>query len=140
MSEADRIIALLGLTPHPEGGHYRQMFADAASSGGRAHSTAIYYLLRAGEVSRPHRIDAAEIWHYYRGAQLELMIASDGEPPSRHVLGPAVEQGERPQIVVPQHAWQAARPLGEYTLVGCTVAPGFLFEKFELAPPDFSLG
>jgi predicted cupin superfamily sugar epimerase len=137
MSEADSIIALLGLAPHPEGGHYRQMFVDMAGSGGRPQSTAIYYLLRAGEVSRPHRIDAVEIWHFYRGAPLELTIASDGGTPSRHILGPAVEKGERPQIIVPRHAWQAARPLGEYTLVGCTVAPGFLFETFELAQPDF---
>jgi len=137
MSEADSIIALLGLGPHPEGGHYRQMFSDAAGSGGRAYSTAIYYLLCAGEVSRPHRIDAAEIWHYYRGAPLELTIASGGSPASRLVLGPAIEQGECPQIVVPRHAWQAARPLGGYTLVGCTVAPGFRFETFEMAPPDF---
>lgn len=139
MSEADRIIALLGLAPHPEGGHFRQMFADAAGSGARAHSTAIYYLLRAGEVSRPHRIDAAEIWHFYRGAPLELTITTDSDRAARHILGSAIEQGERPQIVVPPHAWQGARPLGEYTLVGCTVAPGFLFETFELAPPDFRL-
>jgi len=137
--EAERIIAVLQLAPHPEGGHYRQMFLDRAGVGGRAHSTAIYYLLRDGEVSRPHRIDAVEIWHYYRGDPLELMIAEEGAKPVRHVLGPAVEQGQRPQVVVPAHAWQAARPLGAYTLVGCTVAPGFRFETFEMAPPDFRL-
>ena len=139
MSEAERIIALLGLVPHPEGGHYRQMFEDAAGAGGRAHSTAIYYLLRAGEISRPHRIDAAEIWHFYRGAPLELTIAAAGGKAARHVLGSGIEKGERPQLVVPPRAWQTARPLGDYALVGCTVAPGFQFSHFELAPPDFRL-
>lgn len=137
MSEADEIIAVLGLKPHPEGGHYREMFKDEAGLSGRAHSTAIYYLLRTGEQSLPHRIDAAEIWHFYRGAPLELTIKVEGGPWQRHVLGPQVECGERPQVIVPPHAWQAARPLGDYTLVGCTVAPGFLFETFEMAPQGF---
>lgn len=137
MSEADEIIAVLGLKPHPEGGHYREMFQDEAGPSGRAHSTAIYYLLRAGEQSLPHRIDAAEIWHFYRGAPLALTIGSGGEPAQRHVLGPQVERGERPQVIVPPHAWQAAKPLGAYTLVGCTVAPGFLFSTFEMAPEGF---
>jgi uncharacterized protein len=139
MTEAETIIALLALAPHPEGGHYRQMFKDAHAPSGRAYSTAIYYLLRSGEVSRPHRIDAAEVWHFYRGASMELMIAEVGAPAVRHVLGPDIEHGERPQIVVPPHAWQAARSLGDYTLVGCTVAPGFEFSTFELAPPGFGL-
>jgi predicted cupin superfamily sugar epimerase len=134
MTEANMIIRLLGLKPHPEGGHYRQMFQDAAGPSGRAHSTAIYYLLRAGEQSLTHRIDAAEIWHFYRGAPLELTIQAGEGAAVRHVLGPDIEAGERPQLVVPPHAWQAARPLGDYTLVGCTVAPGFLFETFEMAP------
>jgi uncharacterized protein len=137
MSEADTIIRELGLKPHPEGGHYCEMFKDAAGDGGRAHSTAIYYLLRAGEESRAHRIDAAEIWHFYRGGPLELIIEGPGGVAQHHVLGPAVERGERPQIIVPPHAWQAARPLGDYTLVGCTVAPGFTFETFEMAPEDY---
>jgi len=139
MIEADRIIAELGLEPHPEGGHYRQIFKDAPGQDGRARSTAIYYLLRAGEVSRPHRIDAVEIWHYYRGAPLELSIKPEGGELAHYVLGAAIEKGERPQIIVPPHGWQAARSLGEYTLVGCTVAPGFLFETFEMAPPEFEL-
>ena len=139
MTEAEHIIALLGLVPHPEGGHYRQMFEDAAGAGGRAHSTAIYYLLRAGEVSRPHRIDAAEIWHFYRGGPLELTIAEEGGKAARHVLGAGIEKGERPQLVVPPRAWQTARPLADCALVGCTVAPGFQFSHFELAPPDFRL-
>jgi hypothetical protein len=137
MSEADRLIAALELKPHPEGGYYREMFRDPA--GARAHSTAIYYLLRKGEISRAHRIDAAEIWHFYRGSPLELTIKEEGTPAVAHVLGASVEFGERPQIVVPAHAWQGARPLGDYTLVGCTVAPGFVFETFELAPADVEI-
>jgi predicted cupin superfamily sugar epimerase len=128
--EVTRLIELLGLKPHPEGGHYREMFRD---EGVRAHSTAIYFLLRAGEASRWHRIDAAEIWHFYRGAPLELRIGK-----VVHVLGPDIEAGEHPQVVVPPHAWQAAHSLGAYTLVGCTVAPGFEFSKFELAPDGWS--
>jgi uncharacterized protein len=137
MSEADRIIACLGLKPHPEGGHYREIFRDVPGSAGRAQSTAIYFLLKAGETSRPHRIDAAEIWHFYRGTPLELSVEEEGGTPEYHVLGPSVEYGERPQVVVPAHAWQGARPLGDYTLVGCTVAPGFEFAAFEMAPPGF---
>lgn len=134
MQEADRLIQLLDLMPHPEGGHYRQTFRDASGGGTRGHSTLIYFLLKAGERSHWHRIDAAEIWHYYRGAPVELKI--DGQ--LIH-LGPAIENGEVPQAVVPPGAWQAARSLGDYSLVGCTVAPGFDFATFELAPPDFDL-
>lgn len=139
MSEASKIIELLGLTPHPEGGHYRQTFEDEGRTGPRSYSTAIYYLLRKGEVSRPHRIDATEIWHFYRGAPLELTIKTQDGPAQVHILGAAIECGERPQILVPPHAWQAARPLGDFTLVGCTVAPGFVFETFEMAPEGFDL-
>ncbi|HTT97521.1 MAG TPA: cupin domain-containing protein [Rhizomicrobium sp.] len=130
--EAAPLIALLDLKPHPEGGHYREMFRDA---GERAYSTAIYFLLREGEVSRWHRVDAAEIWHFYRGAPLELGIGK-----ARFILGNEIEKGERPQIVVPSHAWQSARSLGAYTLAGCTVAPGFEFSKFEMAPEGWTPG
>jgi predicted cupin superfamily sugar epimerase len=130
-TKADRIARVLRLRPHPEGGHFRETFRDP--EGERAHSTAIYFLLRRGETSRWHRIDAAEVWHWYGGAPLELLIAKDRRRPKRHVLGGDIEKGERPQIVVPAKHWQAARSLGAYTLVGCTVAPGFLFETFELA-------
>lgn len=140
MTEAEMLIEKLELQPHPEGGHFREMFRDGNWPVGRAYSTAIYYMLCAGEISREHRIDAAEIWHYYRGAPLELLIQPLGGKTERHVLGPAIEKGEHPQVVVPPQAWQAARPLGDYTLVGCTVAPGFLFETFEMAPPDFKIG
>ncbi len=133
MLEADRLIQLLDLMPHPEGGHYRQIFRDAPGPEGRGHSTLIYFLLKAGEISHWHRIDSAEVWHFYRGAPVELRI---GRQVVR--LGPAVEKGETPQAVVPPRAWQAARSTGEYSLVGCTVAPGFDFATFELAPPDFT--
>jgi len=128
--EAEALIGRLGLKPHPEGGHFRETFRD--SNSGRAHSTAIYFLLKRGEASRWHRLDAAEIWHFYRGAPLELKIGGQV-----HILGPDVPQGEQPQLVVPAGTWQAARSLGDYTLAGCTVAPGFEFSKFELAPERF---
>jgi uncharacterized protein len=130
-SEADRLIALLGLAPHPEGGHFRETFRDTGS-GSRSHSTAIYFLLKAEEVSRWHRVDAAEVWHFYRGAPLELRIGRES-----YVLGPDIDEAQAPQIVVPANVWQSARSLGDYTLVGCTVAPGFDFAHFELAPDGF---
>ncbi|HEY8949809.1 MAG TPA: cupin domain-containing protein [Rhizomicrobium sp.] len=130
MTKADRLIRLLKLKPHPEGGWFRETFRDPA--GKRANSTAIYFLLQKGRVSRWHRVDAAEVWHWYGGAPLELLIATDRKKPEPHVLGSDIAKGERPQVVVPARAWQAARSTGAYTLVGCTVAPGFLFEKFEL--------
>lgn len=129
-AEADRLIRLLGLKPHPEGGHYRETFRD--TNVGRAHSTAIYFLLKAGEASHWHRVDAAEVWLYHRGAPLELRIGRDAVR-----LGPAIEAGEMPQAVVPPGTWQAARSLGDFTLVSCTVAPGFDFAGFEMAPPGF---
>lgn len=130
--EADRLIHLLDLKPHPEGGHFRETFRDGGGADGRAYSTAIYFLLKAGEVSRWHRVDAAEIWHFYRGAPLELKIGRD-----RYVLGSNIDEAQVPQLVVPAGAWQSARSLGDYTLVGCTVAPGFEFSKFEMAPDGF---
>ena len=129
---AEALIAQLKLQPHPEGGHFRESFRDDGVKGGRAHSTAIYFLLKAGERSRWHRVDAAEVWHFYRGAPLELRIGK-----ASHILGPEIEKGQQPQLIVPPGEWQAARSLGDYTLVGCTVAPGFEFEKFELAPIGF---
>ncbi|HKQ45151.1 MAG TPA: cupin domain-containing protein [Rhizomicrobium sp.] len=128
-NEADRLIRLLDLKPHPEGGYFRETFRDGE---GRGHSTAIYFLLKAGEVSRWHRVDAAEVWHFYRGAPLELSIGQQ-----TYLLGPNVDEGQAPQIVVPSHVWQAAKSLGDYTLVGCTVAPGFDFQHFEMAPDGF---
>jgi predicted cupin superfamily sugar epimerase len=137
---ADDIVRLLDLRPHPEGGHYRETFRDPArGASGRAHSTGIYFLLRHGEVSRWHRIDAAEVWHWYAGAPLLLTVAdASGRRETR--LGTGLAAGERPQAVVPAHAWQQAQTLGSWTLVGCTVAPGFEFAGFELAPPGFEPG
>lgn len=134
---ADAVIALLELQPHPEGGHFRETFRDAATpAAGRATSTAIYFLLRAGEVSRWHRVDAVEVWHWYAGAPLQLALAGpQGRAEVR--LGPDLAAGERPQAIVPARAWQHAASLGAWTLVGCTVAPGFEFAGFELAAPGF---
>lgn len=132
------VIARLGLKPHPEGGHYRETFRDSRIvNGGRAASTAIYFLLARGERSHWHRVDAAEVWHYHAGSALTLRVTDDnGERVIR--LGADLAGGEEPQAVVPAHAWQAAESTGDWTLVGCTVAPGFDFATFELAPPGWS--
>ena len=132
---AREVIRLLELEPHPEGGHFRETFRDARTGeGGRAASTAIYFLLARDERSHWHRIDAVEIWHWHAGAPLALEIAPENGPRRRVVLGSDLAAGERPQAIVPARAWQAARTLGDWTLLGCTVAPGFEFAKFELAP------
>jgi uncharacterized protein len=136
MTAAD-IIRLLNLMPHPEGGHFVETFRDTTGTG-RAASTAIYFLLARGERSRWHRVDAAEVWHYYAGAPLKLEITGELGPVRRVHLGPDLTAGERPQAVVPQHAWQAAESLGDWTLVGCTVAPGFDFAGFEMAPQGWT--
>jgi uncharacterized protein len=138
MSEASTIIARLELKPHPEGGYYRETFRDARGDAqGRARSTAIYYLLARGDRSQWHRIDAVEIWHYYSGAALTLKIANEGCAPHTITLGPDVAAGQRPQAIVPEGAWQSAESTGDWTLVGCTVAPAFEFAKFELAEKDW---
>lgn len=135
---ADEIIARLGLAPHPEGGWYRQTWE--AGNGPRASGTCIYFLLKSGERSHWHRVDATEIWHFYAGAPLALRIAASEEGPAvPHRLGPALVAGEMPQAIVPAGHWQAAATTGDWTLVGCTVSPGFRFEGFELAPPDFDI-
>jgi predicted cupin superfamily sugar epimerase len=132
---ADEVIAALGLQPHPEGGHFVETFRDRRPGGERGACTAIYFLLKAGEVSHWHRVDAIEIWHWYAGAPLLLRIAElEGVKPIEHLLGSNVIAGAMPQAVVPAHAWQSARSLGDWTLVGCTVSPAFEFEGFELAP------
>ena len=136
----DRLITLLNLAPHPEGGHYRETFRDVAGPDGRARSTAILFLLKAGEVSRWHRVDAVEVWHWHGGGPLALTIAAPGAARVTLRLGGDVEAGETPQGVVPAHAWQMARPLGDYALVGCTVTPGFEFAGFELAAEGFEPG
>ncbi len=141
--DADAVIALLDLAPHPEGGFYRETFRDSATVPGtsRAASTCIYFLLPAGVVSRWHRVDAVETWHWYAGAPLELAIAEGAAAaPDRLRLGVDLAAGERPQGVVPHGRWQQARSLGAWTLVGCTVAPGFEFDGFEIAPASFTPG
>ena len=137
---ADDIIAQFALQQHPEGGWYRQTWVAEAAAGARPGGTAILYLLKAGERSHWHRVDATEIWHFHLGASLELrMAASLAGPASRVRLGTALLGGEQPQAIVPAHHWQAARSLGDWTLVGCTVSPGFQFDGFELAPQDVEI-
>jgi hypothetical protein len=133
MRSADEIIKALALKPHPEGGYFRETFRDTRTMDGRSVSTAIYYLLDAGQRSHWHRVDAAEIWHWYAGAPLLLSIKT-ADSLSRHHLGPDLFAGEAPQIIVPADAWQSAEATAAWTLVGCTVAPGFEFDCFEVAP------
>ena len=136
--DADGLISKFGLIPHPEGGHYRETFRSARKDGSRGDMTAIYYLLREGEVSAWHRVDAVEIWHFYAGASLELRVSHDAKNVSANLLG--IEPEAEPQIVVPAHSWQSAVSKGPWTLVGCTVAPAFEFGGFELAPASWKPG
>lgn len=133
MPDADDIIRALDLAPHPEGGWFREVHRDS-------HSTAIYFLLKAGEASHWHRIAQSETWHFYAGATLELRLSADGKNAARHVLGADLARGERPQLVVPPRCWQAAKSLGGWSLAGCTVAPPFSFDGFELAPKGWKPG
>ena len=134
------VIAELNLAPHPEGGHFRETFRDPAlvtlkdgSGKTRAASTAIYFLLSEGERSRWHKVDAAEVWHWYAGAPLTLGLKDDSDGDARQIeLGPDLTSGQRPQAIVPAGIWQNAESSGAWTLVGCSVAPGFQFSGFEL--------
>ena len=137
---ADAIVAALGLQPHPEGGHYCETYRHQPAGGGRGATTAIYYLLRAGELSRWHRVDAVEIWHWYAGAPLSLSISEAPPLVESVTLGSNLVAGERPQAVVPAFAWQSARSLGDWTLIGCTVSPAFEFDGFEMAPEGWEPG
>ena len=130
---AAEVIRRLDLKPHPEGGHFRETFRDSRQVEGRVASTAILFLLARGERSHWHRIDAVEIWHYYAGAALALSVV-DGASEQIFRLGADINADETPQVTVPARAWQAAESLGDWTLCGCTVAPGFEFAAFELAP------
>jgi predicted cupin superfamily sugar epimerase len=135
------LVRTLELRPHPEGGYYRETWrGDAVDGSGRGCGTAILFLLPEGVENRWHRVDAAEIWHRYAGGPLELSISEDGRAIRTIVLGGDLGAGERPQAIVPAHAWQAARALEGFTLCGCTVSPAFLFETFELAPPGWRPG
>jgi uncharacterized protein len=130
---ADEVIRLLQLQAHPEGGYFRETFRDAKKVEGRSASTAIYFLLKQGEISRWHRIDAVEVWHWYSGAPIRLQIRHGEGPVETVLLGNDLLKNECPQVIVPAHAWQTAETLGAWTLVGCTVAPGFEFSRFEIA-------
>lgn len=136
---ADQIIAQLNLSPHPEGGYYRQTWIEERPTG-RPAGTCIYFLLTAGQRSHWHRVDAAEIWHFYAGAPLILSLSATDDGPARdHMLGPDLLSGQAPQIIVPADHWQSAHSTGDWTLVGCTVSPGFTFEGFTLASPTFDI-
>ena len=135
---AAQVVTKLGLVAHPEGGWYRETFRDDQPHDGRGHSTAIYYLLAAGDRSHWHRVDAVEIWHHYAGAPLDLSISADGRSATRHRLSGDVADEGSPQVVVPRGYWQSAVSLGDWSLVGCTVAPAFVFSGFEMAPADFA--
>ena len=137
METAREIIATLGLEPHPEGSWYRETWRAPAAEGERAAGTAIYYLLEAHQFSHWHRVDAAEIWLWHLGAPLALTLSSDGHDAETRMLGPELPQGQRPQLVVPAGWWQTAASLGRFTLVSCTVSPGFEFAGFEMAPADW---
>ena len=137
---AEEIIQRLDLRPHPEGGWYRQTWIADTAQGERPAGTAILFLLRAGERSHWHRVDAVEIWHFHAGAPLVLSVAATSAGPAeQRVLGPDLAAGQMPQVIVPEGWWQAARSTGDRTLVGCTVSPGFRFEGFELAAPGFDI-
>ncbi|PRY26696.1 hypothetical protein CLV78_101797 [Aliiruegeria haliotis] len=136
----EQIITRLGLERHPEGGWYRQTWVEGGTSG-RPAGTAIYYLLDRDQRSHWHRVDATEIWHFYAGAPLILALSETEDGPAQeHILGPALADGQAPQVIVPANHWQSARPEGGgWTLVGCTVSPGFRFDGFTLAPPGFDI-
>ncbi|WP_299350376.1 cupin domain-containing protein [uncultured Shimia sp.] len=137
---ADEIIARLNLAPHPEGGHYRQTWIAPSDEDSRPAGTAIYFLLKGGEASHWHKVDATEIWHFYAGAPLVLSIAETNAGPRQDLtLGPDLSAGQQPQLIVPTHHWQAAATTGDWTLVGCTVSPAFQFQGFTLAEPGFDI-
>ena len=135
--DADEGITRLGLAPHPEGGHYREVWRDLPAGGGRGALSTILYLLRAEERSAWHRVDAVEVWHYHAGAALELCLSAAGTATEVRRLGTAFAAGETAQAVVPAGTWQSARSLGPWTLAGCAVAPAFEYSGFELAPPGW---
>jgi predicted cupin superfamily sugar epimerase len=140
MADAAQLIRALGLQPHPDGGHFKEAYRAPGLAAARSAVTSIYYLLRAGERAAWHRIDAVELWHHYAGAPLKLQISEDGERVAASVLGADMVNGERPLAVVPDGAWQSAESLGDWSLVGCTVAPAFEPTSLEMAPAGWSPG
>jgi len=138
--DAERLIFTLGLSPHPEGGHFREVYRDTPVDGGRGALTSIYYLLKAGESSHWHRIDATEIWCFHNGSPLRLSTSADGIEVDIVEIGGDPDNGGPFQTVVPPGVWQSAASLGPWTLVGCMVAPAFEFSGFELAPRDWAPG
>ena len=141
MPTAAELVTALGLAPHPEGGWYKETFRYRPADGGRGTLTQIFYLLPAGEVSAWHRVnDATEVWHHYAGAPLVLSLSADGRTAVDHLLGPDVLAGQLPHLVMAPGVWQTARPLGDWSLCGCTVAPAFEFAGFEMAPPGWAPG
>ena len=137
MQSAKAIIESLDLTPHPEGGWYKETWRAEADPGNRAAGTAIYYLLEADQFSHWHRIDSTEIWHWYAGAPLSMTVSPNGHDAESIHLGPEIGLGQRPQFIIPPHWWQTATSLGQWSLMGCTVSPGFEFDGFEMAPDDW---
>lgn len=136
---AAAIVEQLNLSPHPEGGWYRETWRADAQAGARPGATAIHFLLEAHQRSHWHRVDACEIWLWHAGSPITLSIAPDeAGPVSRQVLGGDVLAGQAPQLIVPTSHWQAAEPLGDWALVSCVVSPGFDFAGFELAAPDWA--
>ncbi|WP_424810428.1 cupin domain-containing protein [Roseococcus sp. YIM B11640] len=132
-----RLIEALGLQPHPEGGHFREIWRDTPPGGGRGAGTAIYYLLAPGERSHWHRVDADEAWHWYGGGALRLRLSADGHEVTERLLGPDLGAGQAPFAMVPRGQWQAAAPEDGWVLCGCTVSPAFQFSGFEMAPPGW---
>lgn len=137
-NQVESIIAALDLQPHPEGGFYGETYRHPAAPGERSIATAIYYLLRAEDRSRWHRVDATEIWHWYGGGPLKLFLWDEKAPVAEHILGNDLAAGARPQVIIPPGVWQAAEPVNSWVLVGCTVSPGFEFAHFEMAAPDWA--
>jgi len=132
------LIEALGLQPHPEGGHYREIWRDRPADGARGAGTAIYYLLGPGEHSHWHRVrDADEGWHWYGGGPLALTVSPDGHDAEAVHLGPDLARHQRPFALVPRGHWQTAASLGRWSLCGCTVSPAFDFAGFEMAAPDW---
>ena len=132
-ADAASVIAALDLRPHPEGGHYRETWRDVAPKGAHGAATSILFLLREGERSHWHRVDAMELWIWQAGAPVALRLSPGGDIR----LGPGIGNGETPHAPVSAGVWQAARPLGAWSLCCCVVAPAFRFEGFELAPPGW---